>query len=223
MARLLVVSPHCDDAVFACGDLIAAHPGAVVVTLFAAAPAVGDAALRPWDADCGFHAGDDVMEVRRAEDREALAMLGARPVWLPFRDDQYGRDADVDDIAHALEAVVDATRVSTVVGPLGLFHRDHALASEATLVVQARRPALAWLAYEDAIYRRVRDDPVAARISALRRVGLRVDRADVGGRSASMLKRRAVACYRSQLRGLATRGRSGHVDAFAPESYWRLR
>ncbi|MGH6635951.1 MAG: hypothetical protein ACRED0_07390 [Gammaproteobacteria bacterium] len=32
---LLVVSPHCDDGVFSCGQLIEAHPGAVVATVFA--------------------------------------------------------------------------------------------------------------------------------------------------------------------------------------------
>jgi len=34
--RLLVVSPHCDDAVFACGALLAASPGSIVVTFLPA-------------------------------------------------------------------------------------------------------------------------------------------------------------------------------------------
>ena len=37
--RLLVISPHLDDAVFACGRLIASHPSCVVVTVFAGLPA----------------------------------------------------------------------------------------------------------------------------------------------------------------------------------------
>ena len=49
---VLVVSPHCDDAVFSCGDLIA-HPRASVVTIFAGhLPSGSD--LTPWDASSGF-------------------------------------------------------------------------------------------------------------------------------------------------------------------------
>jgi len=35
-------------------------------------------------------------------------------------------------------------------------------------------------------------------------------------------KRRAIHCYRSQLRGLSSAGRPGHLDAFKPERYWPL-
>jgi len=35
---VLVVSPHCDDAVFSCGDFLVAHPRASVVTIFAGRP-----------------------------------------------------------------------------------------------------------------------------------------------------------------------------------------
>jgi hypothetical protein len=40
-------------------------------------------------------------------------------------------------------------------------------------------------------------------------------------RAAAHRKRDAVACYRSQIRALATR--RGHADAFEPERYWRVR
>jgi hypothetical protein len=36
------------------------------------------------------------------------------------------------------------------------------------------------------------------------------------------LKRRAVACYASQLRALAGPQYAGHDDVFEPERYWRL-
>jgi LmbE family N-acetylglucosaminyl deacetylase len=215
-----VVSPHCDDAVFACADLIAAHPEATVVTLFAGGAA--DGVLRPWDTDCGFMPGDDVMAARRHEDREALALLGARPVWLAFRDDQYGRNAGAADIAHELTAVVDDVVPSAVLAPLGLFHRDHVLAHAASMLTRTRRPAPAWLVYEDAIYRALKGDPVGERVSALRHGGVALERVQLGDGRASALKRRAVRCYRSQLRGLASAGRAGHRDAFAPEAYWRL-
>jgi LmbE family N-acetylglucosaminyl deacetylase len=222
LQRLLVVSPHSDDAVFACGDLLAAHPGALVLTVFAAGPPAGDDALRAWDADCGFLTGDDVMKARRDEDRAALSILAARPVWLAFRDDQYGRDAGAEDVAAAISVVVDRLRPTTVIAPAGIFHRDHALTHEAAMLARRHHTDRAWLLYEDAIYRRLPGDLVAGRLAELRDAGITATRAPLGGAPASPLKRRAVACYRSQLRGLATAGRAGPDDAFAPEAYWRL-
>ena len=217
---LLVVSPHCDDAVFGAGDLIAAHPGTAVVTVFAGAPS--DAELRAWDAECGFTTGDDVMARRRAEDADALARLGAQPIWLAFRDDQYGRDGDAPAVAGALEHVVAALAPAIVAIPLGLFHRDHVLASDAGLLVASRRPRVSWLAYEDAIYRALPGDLVESRVAEVRARGYRVEPPEGARHPASALKRRAIACYASQLRGLAVSGRRGHADAFAPERCWRL-
>jgi len=51
-----VISPHLDDAVFACGELLAARPGSVVITVLAGRPP-RDLPLTPWDAASGFHAG----------------------------------------------------------------------------------------------------------------------------------------------------------------------
>ena len=86
--RQLFISPHLDDAVFACGALIASSKAPVVTTVFAGRPPPGTA-LTSWDAECRFAAGDDVIGLRRNEDRDALDVLVARPVWLDFRDDQY--------------------------------------------------------------------------------------------------------------------------------------
>jgi LmbE family N-acetylglucosaminyl deacetylase len=220
---VLVVSPHLDDAVFACGDFIASRPRTRVVTVFAGGPAPGDAALRPWDADCGFTEADDVIRARRAEDQAALTLLGASPIWLSFRDDQYGGDADAATIADALTALIDALAPPTVVIPLGIFHRDHRLAREAALRARARRRAARWLAYEDVIYRRFPGDPVGACLQALRASGASVARFDRDARPASSLKRAAIASYRSQLRGLETAGRAGYADALAAEGLWELR
>jgi hypothetical protein len=67
LSNLLVLSPHCDDAVLACGEMLEAHPGSVVATVFAGCPPAG-APLTEWDRAAGFQAGDDVMNARRAED-----------------------------------------------------------------------------------------------------------------------------------------------------------
>ncbi len=49
----LIVSPHLDDAVFSCRDLLASQPGMLVGTVFTATPEA--AGMRTaWDARCGF-------------------------------------------------------------------------------------------------------------------------------------------------------------------------
>jgi LmbE family N-acetylglucosaminyl deacetylase len=68
--RMAVISPHLDDGVFSCGDLLASHPGAAVVTVFAGGPS-SSTDIKPWDAAAGFHPGDNVMAARRAEDQTA--------------------------------------------------------------------------------------------------------------------------------------------------------
>jgi LmbE family N-acetylglucosaminyl deacetylase len=219
VARLVAVSPHCDDAVFGCGALLARHPGAVVLTIFAGRPPVYG--LTGWDEAAGFGAGDDVVAARRAEDRAALAILGATPVWLEFLDSQYGRSPSVTEVAAAVETGVLGANADAVAVPLGLFHVDHQLAHEAALVVACRHPELRWFAYEDAIYRRV-SGLIDDRLDRLRNQGFRPAAADLRVHDGPDLKRRAVACYASQLRALSAPGFPGYDDVFEPERFWRL-
>ena len=60
MRRIVVVSPHLDDAVLGCSYLLAAHPGATVVTVFAGRPPEYPSPMERWDAICGFVEGDDI-------------------------------------------------------------------------------------------------------------------------------------------------------------------
>jgi LmbE family N-acetylglucosaminyl deacetylase len=215
----LFVSPHLDDAVFACGEVITSSPRATVATLFAGRPP-GGMPLTPWDLDAGFRAGDDVIGARREEDREAMAALGAHAVWLDFCDDQYGRRAADAELIEALARVVDRGAFGAVWLPLGLFHGDHARASDATLALMARCADPTFRAYEDAMYRRI-PHLVERRLEALRVRGYTLVRDRVAvDRAAHARKRDAVACYRSQIRALATR--DGHADALAGEAYWRV-
>ena len=92
----LVVSPHLDDAVFGCGDVLADNPGSRVITIFSGRP-TGYAVPTEWDRAGGFEPGQDVVSLRRREDRDALSLLRARPVWLPFLDRQYGPAPGIDD------------------------------------------------------------------------------------------------------------------------------
>ena len=220
---LLVVSPHCDDGVLGCGDLIGRNHGAWVVTVFAASPRVRGP-LSDWDRRAGFAPGEDVMAARRAEDARALAELGATPCWLPYRDAQYGPSPDAAAIARDLATLVAATDPALVAVPLGLFHSDHALVHEAALRVlraDRGRGRRAWLAWADALYRPL-PGLVDARLAALADGGVAALPWPGEAAAASSAKRRAVACYVSQLRALASPGRPGVEDAFAPELCWRL-
>ena len=218
---ILVVSPHLDDGVFGCGVALAGRPGSVVLTIFAGRPAA-TAALTEWDAAAGFAASDDVIGARRAEDAAAVGELGARPVWLDFRDSQYGPSPAVAEIAAALDRAIALTDAPAVFIPLGLFHSDHALAHDAALAVLSRHTDRRWLAYGDSIYRRL-PGLVMERLQRLERAGF-------GPRPTTLSsvpdeRRRklgAVQRYRSQLRALASPGRSGHADTGATEEYWRL-
>lgn len=216
---LVVMSPHYDDGVFACGDLLASFPGSVVVTVFGGRPAEY-AALTHWDALAGFRAGEDVVAGRREEDRCALDALGARPWWLPFLDSQYGETAGTGDIRRALVAVLRAAAPGTVLFPLGLFHDDHRLAQEAVLGLMAGTRGPAWLGYEDAIYRRL-PGLLDERLGQLRTAGLAPSRLSATAAAAGEAKRRAVACYASQLRALAALGANAS-DVLEPEGYWAL-
>jgi LmbE family N-acetylglucosaminyl deacetylase len=218
---LIVVSPHLDDAVLSCGRLLAHRPGAVVITLFAGRPPrSGD--VTPWDAAAGFGLADDVVGARRAEDGRALATLAARPLWLPFVDAQYGPAPSGERLAEALARAIAVGGGGTVAIPLGLFHSDHRLAHEAGLRVLGRFPHLAWLAYEDALYRGL-PGLVDERVAELASAGLGPVRARLPADGRAAAKGRAIAAYASQLRALAGPAGPGPADALAPERYWRLR
>ena len=69
-----VLSPHLDDAVFSCGDLIAASGEAVVATVCAGMPPSRET-LTEWNAVCGFGSARHAITARREEDRAALSAL----------------------------------------------------------------------------------------------------------------------------------------------------
>ena len=87
--RVVIVSPHLDDAVLSCARFMAVHPGVTVVTVFAGNPDEYPTPQRLWDVQSGFGPDDDVMEARRAEDRAALALLDATPLHLQFVEHTY--------------------------------------------------------------------------------------------------------------------------------------
>lgn len=218
----VVVSPHLDDAVFSCGRAIAAHPGSIVVTVFAGFPEHGDQ-LTGWDARCGFASAAEAIAVRRQEDRSALGMLGALPRWLDFCDSQYGATPALRQVAEALAAALREIEPTVVLYPFGLFHSDHLLVHDACVEALAIRPAETALVYEDALYRAL-PGLLQQRLLALASAGVQATPVPcAAGReraaSKARAKAKAVAAYASQLRAF---GASGYADTRQPERCWRL-
>jgi LmbE family N-acetylglucosaminyl deacetylase len=216
----VVISPHLDDGVLACGQLLAAHPASTVITVFAGRPPEGTP-LTEWDAAASFRPGDDVIAARREEDRCALAVLGARPVWLDFCDAQYSQSPTTSALAACLEAAIGETGMTTVYIPLGLFHSDHQLVRAALLRMMHRLPRYSWFAYEEPNYRRI-PNLLQQCLAALQDAGMLAGSVGSSSAQGRAEKRRAVEHYRSQLRALSSSGRPGDADVFAAERYWRL-
>ncbi|MGB7480131.1 MAG: PIG-L family deacetylase [Burkholderiaceae bacterium] len=215
---LIVISPHLDDGVFSCGNLIAARPGAVVATVFAAVPAASLPAP-DWDRRTGFDTAAGAMRARRDEDQQALRLLAATPLWLEFFDSQYGVAAEVEQIALRLQRILAESAADSVIAPLGLFHGDHLLTHQAALSLWRRAPAPgSWLFYEDAPYRRF-PGLLQERLAQLRDAGIHAAPVDLHRSDMAAAKAEAVCAYRSQLPGLG----HGRQDLQAPERYWQLQ
>lgn len=218
--RLLAISPHLDDAVFGCGAMLAASPGATVCTVFAGTP--DDAIVTDWDVQCGFASAHQAMHARRAEDATALDVLGARAVHLPFLDAQYAQGSTTKEIAAALRETIEAGAFDTLLIPLGLFHSDHSLTHAASLAACPSDGSMTCIAYEDCLYRRM-NGLVQRRLAELADEGIEAtplpDPIDAAALARFEAKRRAVARYASQLRAF---GPHGYDDVLAPERFWTL-
>jgi LmbE family N-acetylglucosaminyl deacetylase len=217
-SRILVISPHFDDAVFSCGAWIASSANALVCTVFAGCP---DADVATgWDRQCGFSDARQAMRERIAEDDRALHMLGATGERLNFMDAQYvshGEAPTVDAIERALCTIIRSRKPATLLIPLGLYHSDHVLAHMACRNAWRSSRGLACIAYEDALYRRM-DGLVQQRLADLLAHGITAT-PEVSDEHPVLPKRKAVGAYESQLKAF---GPHGYGDVFAGERYWRL-
>jgi LmbE family N-acetylglucosaminyl deacetylase len=230
LAPVVVVSPHLDDAVLSCAGLIAGAPATTVLTVFAGFPPSRDATTPAeflpgttmWDQSSGFSEGADVVGIRRAEDRAALAQLGAVPRWLDFLDSQYvvepSESAGPADIAAAIRAAMQDLQPATIAFPLGLSHTDHERTHEACFLLLEESPELAtnWVAFVDVPYRALHRAQADVRLRRLRKMGYDLGPLgfDLGDR-----KTMALAEYPSQLKALA----ASIADANLAEECFLLR
>jgi LmbE family N-acetylglucosaminyl deacetylase len=188
-----VLSPHLDDAVLSLGAGIAASSADVSIVTVLAGDPQSELPAGKWDAASGFRTAGEASRARRREDEEACKIVGAKPVWLPYGDEQYPRPADEEIWGAVQEAIGEAETILLPGFPL--IHLDHAwlleLArrqglSDRRVGLYLEQPyAAAWtLSPPDAEWR-----PLAA------------------GLPHRLTKLRACRCYASQLPMLQRHGR----------------
>jgi LmbE family N-acetylglucosaminyl deacetylase len=208
--RVVVISPHLDDAVLSLGASIAAATRAgadvKVLTVFA-----GDerSLLQPglWDRKSGFVTEGDAASKRREEDRQACAILGAVPAWLGFGDEQYARRGDEHAVWSAVVAEIKDADSALIPG-FPLENPDHAWLTRTLLAkgLPCRRVSL--YAEQPYLYTsRVQLPPAGSEsvAGAASAVWVR-QQAQAADRRA---KRAATRAYRSQLSQLGLRKLGG--------------
>ncbi len=222
---VLVVSPHFDDAALGAAHLLGACAGSTVVTVYGGPPARYPDPPSEWDALGGFRAGDDVVALRREEDRRAMDVLGARPVWMEFVDHQYllpEERVSADTVAVELERVIDGIGPTSVFLPMGLANPDHVVTHDAGVSIAWRREDITWFCYEDSGYKHI-PGLLAWRVAKLFRSDLWPTPAVIPAVPDPKLKRAAIECYVSQLPPLnRDHGLEARLDAEVPEQHWRL-
>jgi LmbE family N-acetylglucosaminyl deacetylase len=213
LGRVLAVSPHMDDAALSAGNFLAGCARPVVATVFAGFPE-RYGALTEWDASCGFAEGDDVVAMRREEDRAAATHLGATANWLDFVDSQYrAGDPPVVDLADNIAQIAADVAARTIAMPLGIQHEDHRLTHDACAMLLRDRGDLVanWVAWVDIPYRLWFPEQVTDRLKSLRSQGFQLRSFEF---AMTDEKQRALDAYRSQADGL---GEEAMLDAARPE------
>jgi LmbE family N-acetylglucosaminyl deacetylase len=222
--RLVVVSPHLDDAALSLGatlaQLAAAGASVTVLTVLAGDPQ-SETPAGPWDRASGFATAGHAARARREEDLRACGRLGVEAEWLPFADAQYRTATDADAIWTAMRPLLHGADLVLIPGH-PLTNPDHAWLSEMLMAHADEAPFALYVeqpyASDLAIGRQRSVRPIIAAISLLvqTRLGSRPDPRlpDVGdqhrrqpvrwesfdaGREARAAKRASITAYTSQL------------------------
>jgi DNA-binding response OmpR family regulator/LmbE family N-acetylglucosaminyl deacetylase len=129
--RVVVISPHFNDAVLsATGWIIHSSGQAAVVTVFGGVPP-NDVAPSAWDRLCGFADAAEAVRVRAREDVQACQSLRADTLHLSHLDLLYAPPDDLTSLTSLLRTVPAQSRVLVPAGiggkPDNLRVRDAAL------------------------------------------------------------------------------------------------
>ena len=200
--RIVVVSPHMDDAVMSTGATIATavRSGAKVevLTVFGYAPD-SNTPTDDWDNKSGFSTEGEACRARRVEDREACRILGATPRWLDYGSDGYERGGSRQEVLSSVLAAVAGADCVLIPG-FPLAHPDHAELARLLLGADLRAHVGLYAEQPYLFWERKRHDP-AMRAPALMdmiKASLVWTRRPAD-RQARRLKFQAVRSYRSQL------------------------
>lgn len=204
--RIAVVSPHLDDAVLSLGGAMAAWARAgadvTLLTVLGCDP-TSVVLTRGWDRRAGFATEGEAARARREEDRRACAILGVRPVWLPYGSVDYERHGEEAEVRARALARLDGSDAVLLPGA-PLSHSDHAWLVRALLAGGLRAPWTGFYA-EQPYTRRAGGDPASPGwLEGELGAPLVFERAPAGVRS-RVAKWRAIRRYRSQLPLLAMR------------------
>ena len=158
-SRILVVSPHFDDAAMGAGHLLASYDDTTVVTVLGGRPPAYPDVPSEWDALGGFVAGDDVVAGaarggRRGHGgpRIGVRVARVRRTTSTWRRPDRPTPADVAPVLGATIAELDPT---SVFFPMGLGNPDHVMVHDACLLVREEQPEREWFCYEDHGYKHI--------------------------------------------------------------------
>jgi LmbE family N-acetylglucosaminyl deacetylase len=229
LKRIVVISPHFDDAALGTAHLLGTYPGSTVITVLGGQPPAYPDHVTPWDEAGGFITGDDVVSARREEDREAMAYANATPVWLEFPDHQYLAVEDrptPSEVAPSLGRAIVAADPTAVFLPMGIANPDHVLTHDAGLFVREEllgsESEIAWFAYEDHGYKHL-PGMLAWRIAKLFRSGIWPTPSIVPVDPDMKQKRTLIDIYKTQIAPLQQDHMlAERLEANVPEQYWRL-
>jgi N-acetylglucosamine malate deacetylase 1 len=185
--RLLVISPHADDAELGCGGYMhrTAEAGGAVLNLVVA---VGDVHFA--------HLGRVVSRAERiAELDRSMAVLGAERRVLFSERDRYLDTVPLADLVTALEVTISGFRPTEILIPLPSSHQDHEAVFRAS-VAACRPSSLTGSVQLIAAYEYSATSWGAGSAADAGRGGLYAEIGEVGLQA----KLEALRCYRTQVR-----------------------
>lgn len=210
--RVVIVSPHLDDAVLSLGASAraASRRGAQVdvLTVLSGDPSSTSPA-DTHNSRAGFRTVGEAARARRLEDEVACSMVGARALWLPFADDRNQAPPGDQEISTALADRLEGYD-SILLPGFPLRHPDHqriarltlgALKPGSLIGLYVEQPYASWDALSKSTLKRRRPTPMGA---ALEGVGLHLTADGRWERSPSTpvdwaAKAKASGAYPSQM------------------------
>jgi LmbE family N-acetylglucosaminyl deacetylase len=241
---LLLLSPHCDDAVLSCAALLARERPIDLMTVFTGAPDPPQQSA--WDRTTGFANSAASVPVRRAEEEAALASTPHTLTFLDLIEAEYldgpRRPADRATLTAAVEAWLDRHPGGIVVAPAGAGssagrvrtrarrllgrasrtrHPDHVFVRETALELALSSPGLRVVLYEELPYSwDEAADKEVRRLVLRRRAVATLVTVPVDTRA----KAARIAVYESQTPHLVVAGRRVDFADDLPreERYWTL-